>query len=96
MIRLYMMLTNHYQLDSQSTGQVKLVLMELLTLDRLIYIYHIPNFILMAPSNEDELCDCVATSEINNQPSAFRYPRGEGGIASRKSNYMEYWKSKCN
>jgi len=43
------------------------------------YLSTLPNFILMAPSNEDELCDCVATSmEINNQPSAFRYPRGEG------------------
>ena len=43
------------------------------------YLSTLPNFILMAPSNEDELCDCIATStEINNQPSAFRYPRGEG------------------
>ena len=43
------------------------------------YLSTLPNFIVMAPSNEDELCDCVATSmEINNQPSAFRYPRGEG------------------
>ena len=43
------------------------------------YLSTLPNFILMAPSNEDELCDCVATSmEINDQPSAFRYPRGEG------------------
>ena len=43
------------------------------------YLSTLPNFIVMAPSNEDELCDCVATSmEINNHPSAFRYPRGEG------------------
>ena len=43
------------------------------------YLSTLPNFILMAPSNEDELCDCLATSmEINDQPSAFRYPRGEG------------------
>ncbi len=43
------------------------------------YLATLPNFVLMAPSNEDELCDCVATSlEINNKPSAFRYPRGEG------------------
>ena len=43
------------------------------------YLSTLPNFILMAPSNEDELCDCVATSmEINDQPTAFRYPRGEG------------------
>ena len=43
------------------------------------YLSTLPNFILMAPSNEDELCDCLATSmEINDQPTAFRYPRGEG------------------
>ena len=43
------------------------------------YLATLPNFVLMAPSNEDELCDCIATSlEINNKPSAFRYPRGEG------------------
>ena len=43
------------------------------------YLSTLPNFILIAPSNEDELCDCVATSmEINDQPTAFRYPRGEG------------------
>ena len=43
------------------------------------YLSTLPNFIVMAPSNEDELCDCIATSlEINHQPSAFRYPRGEG------------------
>ena len=43
------------------------------------YLSTLPNFIVMAPSDEDELSDCIATSlEINNQPSAFRYPRGEG------------------
>ena len=41
------------------------------------YLSTLPNFIVMAPSDEDELSDCIATSlEINNQPSAFRYPRG--------------------
>ena len=33
----------------------------------------------MAPSDENELCNCIATStQINDRPSAFRYPRGEG------------------
>ena len=33
----------------------------------------------MAPSDENELCNCIATStQINDKPSAFRYPRGEG------------------
>ena len=33
----------------------------------------------MAPSDENELIDCIATSTlINDKPCAFRYPRGEG------------------
>ena len=54
------------------------------------YLSTLPNFILMAPSNEDELCDCIATSvEINDQPSAFRYPRGEGiGIKLKEKPIM--------
>jgi 1-deoxy-D-xylulose-5-phosphate synthase len=37
----------------------------------------------MAPSDELELMHCVATAAaINDRPSAFRYPRGEGlGVA---------------
>ncbi len=47
------------------------------------YLATLPNFIIMAASDEAELVHMVATSAaINDRPSAFRYPRGEGtGIA---------------
>ena len=45
----------------------------------LAYLCALPNFIIMAPSDENELIGCVSTSlEINDKPCAFRYPRGEG------------------
>ncbi len=45
----------------------------------LAYLCTLPNFIVMAPSDENELIDCIATSTlINDKPCAFRYPRGEG------------------
>jgi 1-deoxy-D-xylulose-5-phosphate synthase len=43
------------------------------------FLANLPNFVIMAPSDEVELCRMIATSvEINDRPSAFRYPRGEG------------------
>jgi len=43
------------------------------------YLSTLPNFIVMAASNENELVKMINTSlEINNQPCAFRYPRGSG------------------
>ena len=45
----------------------------------------------MAPSDENELCNCIATStQINNKPSAFRYPRGEG-IGIKINEKPELW-----
>ena len=45
----------------------------------LAYLCTLPNFVVMAPSDENELCNCIATStQINDKPSAFRYPRGNG------------------
>jgi 1-deoxy-D-xylulose-5-phosphate synthase len=45
----------------------------------LCYLGGLPNIVIMAPSDEAELMDAVATSAaINDRPSAFRYPRGEG------------------
>jgi 1-deoxy-D-xylulose-5-phosphate synthase len=42
------------------------------------YLINLPNFILMAPSSGDELARMIATSaNINDCPSAIRYPRGE-------------------
>ena len=43
------------------------------------YLSCIPNFIVMAPSNQNELSKMIETSLfINDYPSAFRYPRGYG------------------
>ena len=43
------------------------------------YLTSLPNFIVMAPSDESELKHMIATSvAIDNAPSAVRYPRGEG------------------
>jgi 1-deoxy-D-xylulose-5-phosphate synthase len=39
----------------------------------------LPNMVIMAPADEAELVHMVATSvAIDDRPSAFRYPRGEG------------------
>ncbi|TXH38486.1 MAG: 1-deoxy-D-xylulose-5-phosphate synthase [Rhodospirillaceae bacterium] len=43
------------------------------------YLGCLPNFVLMAPADEAELMHMVATAAaIDDRPSAFRYPRGEG------------------
>ncbi|WP_428483609.1 1-deoxy-D-xylulose-5-phosphate synthase [Rhodopila sp.] len=49
----------------------------------LAYLGCLPNMVIMAPSDEAELVHVVATAAaINDRPSAFRYPRGEGtGVA---------------
>ncbi len=45
----------------------------------LSYLGCLPGIVIMAPSDEVELMDAVATAAaINDRPSAFRYPRGEG------------------
>lgn len=44
----------------------------------LSYLCNLPSFVIMAPSDEQELANMVATSvQINDAPSAIRYPRGE-------------------
>jgi 1-deoxy-D-xylulose-5-phosphate synthase len=47
------------------------------------YLGQLPGLILMGPSDEAELAHAVATAvAIDDRPSAFRYPRGEGlGVA---------------
>ncbi|MBS0282597.1 MAG: 1-deoxy-D-xylulose-5-phosphate synthase [Proteobacteria bacterium] len=47
------------------------------------YLATLPNFVVMAAADEAELTHMVATAvQINDKPSAIRYPRGEGtGIA---------------
>jgi 1-deoxy-D-xylulose-5-phosphate synthase len=49
----------------------------------LAYLGCLPNFIIMAAADEAELKHMVATAvSIDDRPSAFRYPRGEGtGVA---------------
>jgi len=43
------------------------------------YLGCLPNFVIMAASDESELVHMVATQvAINDRPSALRYPRGEG------------------
>ncbi len=43
------------------------------------YLGNLPDFVLMAASDELELMNMVATAAaIDDRPSAFRYPRGEG------------------
>jgi 1-deoxy-D-xylulose-5-phosphate synthase len=45
----------------------------------LAYLGCLPNFVIMAASDEAELKHMVATSAaIDDRPSAFRFPRGEG------------------
>tara|TARA_A100001015_G_C15041352_1_gene739864 strand:- start:2208 stop:4130 length:1923 start_codon:yes stop_codon:yes gene_type:complete len=58
----------------------------------LAYLCTLPNFVVMAPSDENELCNSIATSAIiNDRPSAFRYPRGEG-IGIKINDQPEIWK----
>jgi len=43
------------------------------------YLSALPNFVVMAASDEAELVKMINTSvNINDRPSAFRYPRGNG------------------
>ena len=43
------------------------------------YLSTLPNFVVMAASDESELVKMISTSvDINDRPSAFRYPRGVG------------------
>ena len=45
----------------------------------LAYLGCLPNFVLMAASDEAELVHMVATAaSLDDRPCAFRYPRGEG------------------
>jgi 1-deoxy-D-xylulose-5-phosphate synthase len=45
----------------------------------IMYLANLPNFVVMAPSDELELARMIKTAvAINDKPSAIRYPRGEG------------------
>lgn len=55
----------------------------------------LPNMVVMAPSDEAELCHMVATANaIDDGPSAFRYPRGNGvGVDMAAAGVVD-WKGK--
>ena len=42
------------------------------------YLRGVPNIVVMAPKDEDELADMLKTAEQRSGPSAIRYPRGAG------------------
>ncbi len=45
----------------------------------LVYLCCLPGFVVMAPADEGELVHMIATAAaIDDRPSVFRYPRGEG------------------
>jgi len=47
------------------------------------YLRHLPNLVVMAPSDENELARMMATALSLNQPSSIRFPRGEvTGVAA--------------
>ncbi len=61
------------------------------------YLSTLPNFIVMAPSDESELVKMINTSiDINDKPCAFRYPRGTGlgSILPSINEKIEIGKSK--
>ncbi|MGE5371546.1 MAG: 1-deoxy-D-xylulose-5-phosphate synthase [Solirubrobacterales bacterium] len=55
------------------------------------YLRQIPNLIVMAPSDEDELVDMMDSALQYGRPVALRYPRGngEGAVLKEKPAYVE-------
>ncbi|CAN6342048.1 unnamed protein product [Urochloa humidicola] len=52
------------------------------------YMACLPNMVVMAPADEAELCHMVATAAaIDDRPSCFRYPRGNGIGVPLPPNY---------
>ncbi|MCJ2164488.1 MULTISPECIES: 1-deoxy-D-xylulose-5-phosphate synthase [unclassified Pseudodesulfovibrio] len=52
----------------------------------LSYLRHIPNLVLMAPKDEAELAQMMATAFAYDGPCAMRYPRGTGVGAKVSAN----------
>jgi 1-deoxy-D-xylulose-5-phosphate synthase len=50
------------------------------------YLRGVPNIVLMAPTDEDELADMMSTAMRLDGPSAIRYPRGTGPGAKVKQH----------
>ena len=52
----------------------------------LTYLRCVPNMVVMAPADENECRQMLSTGLSLNQPSAIRYPRGQGlGVAIQKN-----------
>jgi 1-deoxy-D-xylulose-5-phosphate synthase len=49
------------------------------------YLRGIPEMVMMAPKDEDELADMMQTAVLLPGPSAIRYPRGTGTGVARKA-----------
>ena len=63
------------------------------------FLSTLPNFIIMAASDEMELIRMIYTSlEIDDRPSSFRFPRGSGTGLKEKfiSKPLEIWQRKSN
>jgi 1-deoxy-D-xylulose-5-phosphate synthase len=60
------------------------------------YLASLPNFVVMAASDEQELVNMVATSAAYSaSPIAFRYPRGEGvGLTLQPAEILEIGKGR--
>ena len=60
------------------------------------YLSTLPNFVVMAASDEAELVRMINTSvNINDRPSAFRYPRGNGvGVELPNKRNSKNWKGR--
>jgi len=48
------------------------------------YLRHIPNMVVMAPKDGNELKDMVRAAVSYNRPSAIRYPRGSANVDAQK------------
>src|SRR5262249_6804463 len=53
------------------------------------YARMIPNFVVMAPSDENELQHMLKTALSLNQPSVIRYPRGSGENVTLDSEFRQ-------
>ena len=78
------------QILYQTFGYLQLrVLKDTYRKDRydITFLSTLPNFIIMAPSNQNELIRMINTTVlINDRPSAFRYPRATGEIDLSDNN----------
>lgn len=55
----------------------------------IIYLRHMPNMIVMAPKDENELRHMVKSAFYYAHPVAVRFPKGKGYGVSQDKNFME-------